>query len=104
VRKLTALEMIDGAYWLSTESAEAIQTYNYQLRDYLIGQGDIDPQTFVAEVKYSVIKGACNQLVMRDDFLKRGVTVRYSYYDRNKRHIANVDVTPSDCGFVSAKK
>jgi len=27
------------------------------------------------------------------------VTLRYSYFDKNKQHIATVDVTPADCGF-----
>jgi hypothetical protein len=27
------------------------------------------------------------------------VTLRYAYYDKDKRHIATVDVTPTDCGF-----
>jgi hypothetical protein len=36
---------------------------------------------------------------MRDGFLKQGVTLRYSYFDKDKRHIATIDVTPADCGF-----
>jgi hypothetical protein len=35
----------------------------------------------------------------RDDFLKKGVTLRYSYFDKDKQHIATIDVTPKDCGF-----
>jgi hypothetical protein len=30
----------------------------------------------------------------RDDFLKKGVTIRYSYFDKDKQHIASIDVTP----------
>jgi hypothetical protein len=25
--------------------------------------------------------------------------LRYAYYDKDKRHIVTVDVTPADCGF-----
>jgi len=27
------------------------------------------------------------------------VTLRYSYFDKDKQHIATIDVTPKDCGF-----
>jgi len=46
-----------------------------------------------------VTQGACSQPETRDDFLKKGVTLRYAYYDKDKKHVATVDVTPADCGF-----
>ena len=71
--------------------------YNYRLVSYSASQ--IDPAKFVARAKQRVAQGACNQPETRDDFLKKGVTLRYAYYDKDKHPIATVDVTPSDCGF-----
>jgi hypothetical protein len=27
------------------------------------------------------------------------VTLRYSYYDKDKQHIATIDISSADCGF-----
>ncbi|HEY7714572.1 MAG TPA: hypothetical protein VIE90_08685 [Candidatus Binatia bacterium] len=83
---------------LPSEAGEAMLVYNYRLIKYSVGQ--IDHQKFAAGAKQRVTQGACNQPVMRDDFLKQGVTLRYSYFDKEKQHIATVEVTPADCGFA----
>ena len=82
---------------LPSEAGEAMLVYNYRLVKYSVG--GIDHRKFAAGAKQKVTQGACNQPVMRDDFLKQGVTLRYSYFDKNKQHIATVEVTPADCGF-----
>ena len=82
---------------LPSEAGEAMLVYNYRLVKYSVGE--IDHQKFAAGAKQKVTQGACNQPVMRDDFLKQGVTLRYSYFDKNKLHIATVEVSPADCGF-----
>jgi hypothetical protein len=82
---------------LPSQAGEAMLVYNYRLIKFSVGQ--IDHQKFAAGAKQRVTQGACNQPVMRDDFLKQGVTLRYSYFDKNKQHIATVEVTPADCGF-----
>ncbi|HXV80957.1 MAG TPA: hypothetical protein VEG60_13850 [Candidatus Binatia bacterium] len=82
---------------LPSQAGEAMLVYNYRLIKYSVGQ--IDHQKFAAGAKQRVTQGACNQPVMRDDFLKQGVTLRYSYFDKNKQHIATVEVTRADCGF-----
>ena len=82
---------------LPSQAGEAMLVYNYRLIKYSVGQ--IDHQKFAAGAKQRVTQGACNQPVMRDDFLKQGVTLRYSYFDKNKQHIATVEVSQADCGF-----
>ena len=82
---------------LPSEAGEAMLVYNYRLVKYFAGQ--IDHQKFAAGAKQKVTQGACNQTEMRENFLKQGVTLRYSYFDKNKQHIATVEVTPADCGF-----
>jgi hypothetical protein len=83
---------------LPSQAGEGMLVYNYRLVKHSVDQ--IDHEKFAVGAKQRVTQGACNQPVMRDDFLKHGVTLRYSYYDREKRHIATIDVTPADCGFA----
>lgn len=76
---------------------DGMLVYNYRLVSYSASQ--IDHRKFAAGVKQKVAQSACNRPETRDDFLKNGVTLRYSYFDKDNQHIATVDVTPADCGF-----
>ena len=76
---------------------EGMLIYNYRLVGYEVSK--LDHAKFAAGAKQRVMQGACNAPETRDGFLKKGVTLRYSYYDKDKQHIATVDVTPADCGF-----
>jgi len=71
--------------------------YNYRLVNYSVTK--LDHQKFAAGAKQRVAQGACGRPETRDEFLRKGVTLRYSYFDKDKQHIATVDVTPADCGF-----
>jgi hypothetical protein len=82
---------------LPAQGAPGMLIYNYRLVKYSVSQ--LDHQKFAAGAKQKVTQGVCNQPDMRDDFLKKGVTLRYSYFDKDKQHIATFDVTPADCGF-----
>jgi len=82
---------------LPAQGAHGMLIYNYRLVKYSVSQ--LDHQKFAAGAKQKVTQGVCSQPEMRDDFLKKGVTLRYSYFDKNKQHIATFDVTPADCGF-----
>ncbi|MGH7873092.1 MAG: hypothetical protein ACREQO_12830 [Candidatus Binatia bacterium] len=76
---------------------DGMLVYNYRLVSYSARQ--IDHRKFAAGAKEKITQGACNRAETRDDFLKNGVTLRYSYFDKDKKHIATIDVTPADCGF-----
>ena len=90
--------MIDKETELTlVEGHEAMLIYKYRLVLYSVRQ--LDHERFAAGVKQRVTQGACNQPEMREDYLKKGVTLRYSYFDKDKQHIATVDVAPADCGF-----
>ena len=82
---------------LPAESAPAMLIYNYRLVSYSVAR--LDAEKFATGAKQRVAQGACNQPQTRDDLLKNGVTLRYSYFDKDKQHIATIDVTPADCGF-----
>ena len=82
---------------MPTSGHEGMLIYNYRLVGYSVK--DIDYRRFAAGARDRVVQGACSRPETRDDFLKKGVTLRYSYFDKNKQHIATIDVTPKDCGF-----
>ncbi len=82
---------------LPAVGAEGMLTYNYRLVRYSVSQ--VDATRFAIGAKERVAQGACNRPETRDDLLKNGVTLRYSYFDKDKQHIATIDVTPADCGF-----
>jgi hypothetical protein len=82
---------------LPAEGADGMLIYNYRLVSYSVAQ--LDANKFAVGAKGRVSQGACSRPETRDDFLKKGVTLRYSYFDKDKQHIATIDITPSDCGF-----
>jgi hypothetical protein len=80
---------------MPVQSTEGVLIYNYRLVNYSVAQ--IDRAKFAAGAKQRLRQSACNTAETRDDFLNKGVTLRYTYYDKDKQHIATVDVTPADC-------
>jgi len=82
---------------LGSAGAEGMLIYNYRLVSYSISQ--LDAARFAAGAKERVSQGACSRPESRDDLLKQGVTLRYSYFDKDRQHIATIDVLPADCGF-----
>lgn len=82
---------------LAAAGTEGMLTYNYRLVSYSVSQ--LDAAKFAAGAKERVTQGACNRPETRDDLLKQGVSLRYAYFDKDKRHIATIDITPADCGF-----
>jgi len=77
--------------------APGMLIYKYRLVGHSVTK--LDHEKFAAGAKQRVTQGACGRPETRDEFLKKGVTLRYSYFDKDKQHIATIDVTPTDCGF-----
>jgi hypothetical protein len=77
--------------------APGMLIYNYRLVN--VSAAQVNHNRFAAGAKERLREGACNRPETRDNFLKKDVTLRYSYFDKDKQHIATVDVTPADCGF-----
>jgi hypothetical protein len=82
---------------LAAVGTEGMLTYNYRLVSYSVSQ--LDATRFAVGAKERVTQGACNRPETRDDLLKNGVTLRYSYFDKDKQHIATIDISSADCGF-----
>lgn len=90
--------MIDKETELMPSSGhDGMLIYNYRLVGY--SWKDFDYQRFAAGARERLVQNACSRPETRDDFLKKGVTLRYSYFDKDKQHFATIDVTPKDCGF-----
>ncbi len=88
--------MIDAETELMpAQSAEGILIYNYRLVHYSAAR--INAAKFAEGAKQRLRQTACNTAETRDDFLNKGVTLRYAYYDKDKQPIATIDVTPADC-------
>ena len=82
---------------LAAVGTEGMLTYNYRLVSYSVSQ--LNASKFAAGAKERVRQGVCNRPETRDDLLKQRVALRYSYFDKDKQHIATIDVLPADCGF-----
>jgi hypothetical protein len=80
-----------------TEAAHAMFIYKYRLVNVSLDK--VDHAKFTAAAKPQLVQNSCNRPETRDDFLSKGVTMRFSYFDKDKQHIATIDVTPADCGF-----
>ena len=80
----------------STIGVSGVLVYNYRLVNH--SASDIDPAQFTAAIKPQVTNAACSTPETRDGFLKKGVSLRYMYGDKERTHVATIDVAPRDCG------
>lgn len=58
---------------------------------------EIDAPEFHRAMSSHLRNGVCTNPDMKV-FLKNGVTISYSYRDRDSRHITRVEISPRDCG------
>jgi len=79
-----------------TEGAHAMFIYKYRLLNVSVTK--MDYRKFIAAVRPQLVQTSCNRPETRNDFLTKGVTMRFSYFDKDKQHFATIDVTPADCG------
>jgi hypothetical protein len=81
----------------ATEAAPGMFIYKYRLVN--VSAEKADHVKFSAAAKPQLVQNSCNRPETRNDFLSKGITMRFSYLDKDKQHIATIDVTPADCGF-----
>ena len=90
--------MIDSETQLTATLAfSRMLQYNYRL--VRLDAAQVDTAALAAAFKRRVQAGACTGPELRDRFLKRGVTVRFTYADSSNHRLFSVDVQPKDCGF-----
>jgi hypothetical protein len=78
-----------------TEGAPGMFIYKYRLVN--ASAPAVEHQSFASGAKTQLVQMSCSRPETRGDFLSKGVTMRYSYFDKDKQHIATIDVTPADC-------
>ena len=89
--------MVDNVTKLHRVSAEKKWlTYHYQIIG--LNSSEIDPAAIYKRMRPQLISKACGSEDMKALF-QNGVTVSYSYTAGNNALIANIVVTPSDCGY-----
>ena len=79
-----------------TEGAHGMLIYKYRLVNASAAR--FDYPRFAAEAKPKLAQASCDNPATRGEFLTKGISLRYSYFDKDRRHLATVDVTPKDCG------
>jgi hypothetical protein len=81
----------------STLGLQEVFVYNYRFVNVNVNQVNTDK--LMSTLREQVQGAACLTPQTRDAFLKKGVTLRYTYYDSKKTYIGSLDVRPTDCGF-----
>lgn len=81
--------------WLSAIGVQNVFIYNYRMVNHSVE--NIDPQKFNELIRPNIINAACTTPETKQQFLTKGVTLRYTYADKDRRHITSIDVTPTDC-------
>jgi len=76
---------------------EGVLAYNYRFVNHTATQ--LDAAQVNDALKPRITQAACTTPDTRDTFLKKGVTLRYNYYDKNQTFITRIDIQPKDCGF-----
>ena len=90
--------MVDSETQLvSTTAMNRVLQYNYHLVNVTV---TADQATTLLNNERSRIRNfACSTPATRNTFLKRGITLRYAYTDRNGYDLFTIEVTPENCGF-----
>jgi len=80
---------------IGAEALEGVLVYRLRLLNYTFDQ--LDPTQIHDAMKPQLTEGACRASRTNRELLDQGVTLRYSYADRERREVAHIDVTVRDC-------
>ena len=90
--------MVDSMTQLeSTVAMDSVLQYNMRLTTMTITEEQASAVRSI--VGPQITRLACSKPETRDMFLKRGITLRYSYTDRNGYDLFTINVPPRACGF-----
>jgi hypothetical protein len=95
VNKNVPMTIDEGTVLINVSGSDGLLAYNCRLVN--IARVDLDLNAFKREMKPQITNAACTSPDLRSKFLDKGVTLRYSYVDRNDAHVAAIDVTRADC-------
>jgi hypothetical protein len=83
--------------WISTAGLDRVIIYNYRLVNY--NAADLSSAELVKSARPMLTNAVCSTPETRDSFIKKGISMRYVYNDKNRVHVASIEITPKDCGF-----
>ena len=90
--------MVDSETQLvSTTGVGRVLQYNYHLLNLTVTPDQAS--ALLNNERPRLISFACSTPATRNTFLKRGITLRYAYTDRNGYDLFTIEVAPKDCGF-----
>lgn len=90
--------MVDSQTELSNVGAlPNTVVYHYRLVD--VENTAVKPSELIQAARPPALKRACSTPETRDGLLKRGITMRFSYSDKERTFIGAFDVAPADCRF-----
>jgi hypothetical protein len=79
---------------MNTTAMEGIFVYNNRLVNH--AAADLDAAKLRELLKPTVTNASCSNPTLKN-LLDAGVTIRYTYSDKDRRMITQFDVTPADC-------
>ncbi len=92
----TLPKMVDSETEMtSVDGLDATAVYNYRLVN--VEAASVNAEQLVGALKPQVTKAVCAAPQTRDKFLRQGITLRYTYADKNGQRVASFDVVPTDC-------
>lgn len=80
---------------------EGTIVYNYRLVNAT--SAELDAKKLMRQTRPGVMLNVCSLPETRDDFLQKGVTMRYTYSDKNREYVGSFDINLSDCGSQTNK-
>jgi hypothetical protein len=87
--------MIDNETQLTSVSALDKEVIYYYKLVSLDSSDDLVSK--ISQMKPRMINHNCSTPDTRDNFLKKGITMEYRYYDKSDKHLVDIDIFPSDC-------
>jgi len=79
----------------SVQASDRLLTYNHRLVN--LRAEDLEP-SFLETLRPGVLGTVCSSRSLRDAFLEPGVTLRWTYSDRDGQFLVAIEVAPRDCG------
>ena len=80
----------------STVALNHMLQYNYRLVRLDASSADRDALT--ATFQRQIRDNGCTSPVLRDKLLRKGITVRFAYYDSSYQALFSIDLEPKHCG------
>lgn len=74
---------------------DGILVYHYRFIN--VASADV-PRAVLARLRPTVMRSSCANEGTLNNFIRRDITLRYSYSDKSGRALASFDITRADCG------